>query len=142
MPSARKQTVIEAPVEQVWAYIGDPRRYPEWAGNVVSVTGLATVEAEAEFQQVSKSPLGKSETTFRIEELDELRTIKLRCEQTGYYSRWVLTEAQSQTFAEVEIGIEPTALQYRLMFGVMGKRYLRSIADQAVDGVRTRLQRG
>ena len=142
MPSARKQTVIEAPVEQVWAYIGDPRRYPEWAGNVVSVTGLATVEAEAEFQQVSKSPLGKSETTFRIEELDELRTIKLRCEQTGYYSRWVLTEAQSQTFAEVEIGIEPTALQYRLLFGVMGKRYLRSIADQAVDGVRTRLQRG
>ena len=142
MPSARKQTVIEAPVDQVWAYIGDPRRYPEWAGNVVSVTGLATVEAEAEFQQVSKSPLGKSETTFRIEELDELRTIKLRCEQTGYYSRWVLTEAQSQTFAEVEIGIEPTALQYRLLFGVMGKRYLRSIADQAVDGVRTRLQRG
>ena len=141
MPSARKQTVIEAPVEQVWAYIGDPRRYPEWAGNVVSVTGLATVEAEAEFQQVSKSPLGKSETTFRIEELDELRTIKLRCEQTGYYSRWVLTEAQSQTFAEVEIGIEPTALQYRLLFGVMGKRYLRSIADQAVDGVRSRLQR-
>ena len=54
----------------------------------------------------------------------------------------MLTEAQSQTFAEVEIGIEPTALQYRLLFGVMGKRYQRSIADQAVDGVRTRLQRG
>ena len=142
MPSARKQTLIEAPVEQVWAYIGDPRSYPEWAGNVLSVTGLATVEAEAEFQQVTKSPLGKSETTFRIDELDELRTIKLRCEQSGYYSRWVLTEAQSQTFAEVEIGIEPTALQYRLLFGVMGKRYLRSIVDQAVDGVRSRLQRG
>ena len=141
MPSARKQTLIEAPVEQVWAYIGDPRSYPEWAGNVLSVTGLATVEAEAEFQQVTKSPLGKSETTFRIDELDELRTIKLRCEQSGYYSRWVLTEAQSQTFAEVEIGIEPTALQYRLLFGVMGKRYLRSIVDQAVDGVRSRLQR-
>ena len=141
MPSARKQTVIEAPVEQVWAYIGDPRRYPEWAGNVVSVTGLATVEAEAEFQQVSKSPFGKAETTFRIEELDEMRTIKLRCEQTGYYSRWVLTEAQSFTFAEVEIGIDPTAMQYRLLFGVMGKRYLRSIADQAVDGVRSRLKR-
>ena len=142
VPSARKQTLIEAPVEQVWAYIGDPRSYPEWAGNVLSVTGLATVEAEAEFQQVTKSPLGKSETTFRIDELDELRTIKLRCEQSGYYSRWVLTEAQSQTFAEVEIGIEPTALQYRLLFGVMGKRYLRSIVDQAVDGVRSRLQRG
>jgi uncharacterized protein YndB with AHSA1/START domain len=140
--SWRQQAVIEAPVEQVWAYIGDPRRYPEWAGNVISITGLATVEREAEFRQVSKSPLGKTETTFKIEELDDLHTIKLRCQQSGYYSRWVLTEAQSSTFAEVEIGIEPTAVQYRLFFGVMGKRYLRRLVEQAIDGLRTRLQSG
>ena len=103
-----------------WAYIGNPRRYPEWAGNVVSVTGLATVEPDAEFQQVSQTPLGKAETTFKIEQLEDLHTIKLRCQQSGYYSRWVLTEAQSCTFAEVEIGIEPTAVQYRLLFGAMG----------------------
>jgi uncharacterized protein YndB with AHSA1/START domain len=139
--SWRQQAVIEAPVEQVWAYIGDPRRYPEWAGNVVSITGLATVAPDAEFQQVSQTPLGKAETTFKIEELDDLRTIKLRCQQSGYYSRWVLTEAQSSTFAEVEIGIEPTAVQYRLLFGAMGKRYLRRLTEQAIDGLRTRLQR-
>jgi hypothetical protein len=51
--------------------------------------------------------MGKAETTFKIEELDDLHAIKLRCQQSGYYSRWVLTEAQSSTFAEVEIGIEP-----------------------------------
>ena len=129
-------------MEQVWAYIGDPHRYPEWAGNVVSITGLATVAPDAEFQQVSQTPLGKAETTFRIEELDDLHTIKLRCQQSGYYSRWVLTEAQSSTFAEVEIGIEPTAVQYRLLFGAMGKRYLRRLVEQAIDGVRTRLQGG
>jgi uncharacterized protein YndB with AHSA1/START domain len=140
--SWRQQAVIEAPVEQVWAYIGDPHRYPEWAGNVVSITGLATVEPDAEFQQVSQTPLGKAETTFKIEELDDLHTIKLRCQQSGYYSRWVLTEAQSSTFAEVEIGIEPTAVQYRLLFGAMGKRYLRRLVEQAIDGLRTRLQRG
>ena len=128
-------------MEQVWAYIGDPRRYPEWAGNVVSITGLATVAPDAEFQQVSQTPLGKAETTFKIEELDDLHTIKLRCQQSGYYSRWVLTEAQSSTFAEVEIGIEPTAVQYRLLFGAMGKRYLRRLTEQAIDGLRTRLQR-
>jgi polyketide cyclase/dehydrase/lipid transport protein len=129
-------------VEQVWAYVGDPRTYPEWAGNVISITGLATVEPDAEFQQVSQTPLGKSETTFKVEELDDLHTIKLRCQQSGYYSRWVLTEAQSSTFAEVEIGIEPTAVQYRLFFGAMGKRYLRRLVEQAIDGVRTRLQGG
>ena len=129
-------------MEQVWACVGDPRRYPEWAGNVLSVTGLATVEPHAEFRQVSKSPLGKAETTFRIEELDDLHTIKLRCQQSGYYSRWVLTEAQSSTFAEVEIGIEPTAIQYRLLFGALGKRYLRRLVEQAVDGLRATLDRG
>jgi uncharacterized protein YndB with AHSA1/START domain len=139
--SWRQQAVIEAPVEQVWACVGDPRRYPEWAGNVVSVTGLATVEPDAEFRQVSRSPVGKAETTFRIEELDELRTIKLRCQQSGYYSRWVLTEAQSSTFAEVEIGIDPTAIQYRVLFGALGKRYLRRLVEQALDGLRTTLQR-
>jgi len=140
--SWRQQAIIEAPVDQVWGYIGDPRRYPEWAGNVISVTGLATVEPDAEFRQVSKSPLGKAETTFRIEELEDLRTIMLRCQQSGYYSRWVLTEAQSSTFAEVEIGIEPTAIQYRLLFGALGKRYLRRLVEQALDGLRTTLQRG
>jgi len=140
--SWRQQVVIEAPVEQVWAYVGDTRTYPEWAGGVISITGLATVEPDAEFQQVSKTPLGgKTETTFKIEELDDLHTIKLRCQQSGYYSRWVLTEAQSSTFAEVEIGIEPTAVQYRVLFGAMGKRYLRRLVEQAIDGVRTRLQR-
>jgi len=140
--SWRQQVVIEAPVEQVWAYVGDPRTYPEWAGSVISITGLASVEPDAELQQVSKTPLGgKTETTFKIEELDDLHTIKLRCQQSGYYSRWVLTEAQSSTFAEVEIGIEPTAVQYRVLFGAMGKRYLRRLVEQAIDGVRTRLQR-
>ena len=142
MSSWRQQAVIEAPLEQVWACVGDPRRYPEWAGNVVSVTGLATVEPDAEFRQVSKSPIGKAETTFRIEELDDLRTIKLCCQQSGYYSRWVLTEAQSSTFAEVEIGIEPTAIQYRVVFGALGKRYLRRLVEQALDGLRMTLQRG
>ena len=96
----------------------------------VSVTGLATVERDAEYRQTTKAPLvGTEETTFKIEELDDLHVIKLRCQKTGYYSRWVLTEAQSSTFAEVEIGVEPTAIQYRLFFGALGKRYLRRIAD-------------
>ena len=98
------------------------------------------MEPDAEFRQVSRSPVGKAETTFRIEELDELRTIKLRCQQSGYYSRWVLTEAQSSTFAEVEIGIDPTAVQYRVLFGALGKRYLRRLVEQALDGLRTTLQ--
>ena len=136
MLSWRQQALIEAPVDEVWSYVGDPARYPEWAQNVVSVTGLADIEPGAEFRQVTRTPVGKEETTFTIEELDDLHEIKLRCEKTGYYSRWVLTDAQSSTFADVEIGIEPTALQYRVFFAAMGKRYLRRITEQTIDGLR------
>jgi uncharacterized protein YndB with AHSA1/START domain len=136
MPSWRQQALIEAPVEEVWGAVGDPRAYPAWASDVVAVTGLAEVEPDAEFQQVSKMPFGEAETTYRIEALEDMREIKLRCTQSGYYSRWVLTEAQDQTFMDVEVGIEPTALQYRLMFGAMGKRHLRRITEDSLDGLR------
>jgi hypothetical protein len=67
--------------------------------------------------------------------------IKLRCQKSGYYSRWTITEAQSSTFAEIEIGVEPTAIQHRLFFGALGKRYLRRVAEQAIDGLRAVIRR-
>jgi len=136
MSAWREQTLIEAPVESVWKLVGDPSRYPEWAGNVVEVTGLAEVAERATFEQTSRTPLGKETTTFEIEKLDDLHEIKLVCRKSGYYSRWILTPAQEATFAEVEIGVEPTAPQYRLYFGVLGKRYMRRITEQAIAGLR------
>jgi hypothetical protein len=136
MPSWRQQALIEAPLQDVWDVVGDPREYPRWAGDVVEVTGLAEVAPDAEFQQVSKTPLGNDETTFKIEALDDMREIKLRCQKSGYYSRWVLTEAQESTFMDVEIGVDPTAIQYRLFFGAMGKRYFRRLTEDSLDGLR------
>jgi uncharacterized protein YndB with AHSA1/START domain len=137
MSSWRQQAVIDAPVEAVWELVGDPNRYPEWAGEVVAVTGLASVDEGQQFRQVSKGPLGKSETTFAIDALEELKEIKLRCTESGYYSRWLLTEAQGSTFADVEIGMEPTAIQYRVLAAtVMGKRWNRKIVQEAIDGLR------
>ena len=60
----------------------------------------------------------------------------MRCQQSGWYSRWVLTEARDATFVDVEIGIEPTALQYRVLFGALGKRYFRETAEQTLGGLR------
>lgn len=144
MSSWRQQAVIDAPVEVVWGLVSDPSRYPEWAAEVVEVTGLpATVDSGAEFRQVSKTPFGKSETTFAVEALEELREIKLRCQTSGYYSHWRLTEAQGATFAEVEIGMEPTALQYRMLAAtVMGKRWYRRVSQEALDGLRDLAARG
>jgi hypothetical protein len=135
--SWREQALIDAPLEVVWALIGDPNRYPEWAADVVEVTGLPSVDRGAEYRQVSKTPLGKAETTFTVEELEELREVKLRCLSSGYYSRWVLTEAQGSTFTEVELGMEPTGLQYRVLDAtLMGKRWYRRITQETLDGLR------
>lgn len=47
MSSWRQQALIDAPVNVVWELVGDPKRYPEWAGDVVEVTGLASVDEGA-----------------------------------------------------------------------------------------------
>lgn len=142
MPSSwRQQALIEAPVADVWALVGDPNRFPEWAAHVVAITGLAAVEGGETFTQTSKTMLGEHDTTFKIEELDELHAIKLRCVDSGFYSRWVLTEAQEATFIDIEVGIEPTALRYRAMMAAQGgKRYFRKLADDSLDGVRALTQ--
>jgi uncharacterized protein YndB with AHSA1/START domain len=140
MSSWRQQALIEAPVEEVWRFVGDPASYPDWAKDVVDVTGLPRAEPDATFRQVMKTPLGTRETTFRIEDLEELHEITLRCTATGYYSRWLLTAARENTFADVEIGVEPSALRYRVI-AALGKRWFRRMAEDSIDGLRGELAR-
>jgi hypothetical protein len=123
-------------VEDVWLLVGDPRRYTEWAGDVIEVTGLPVVAEGAEFSQTTKTPLGKSRTDFVVEELEDMREIRLRCLRTGYYSHWLLTEAGDDTFCEVEVGMEPSALPYKLMDGALGRRWYRNVVTDWVDRIR------
>ena len=137
MSSCHRQALIYAPVGEVWNLVGDPARYPEWAAGVVEVTGLAEIAAGAEYKQKTNTPLGSATTTtFRIDQLDELHEIHLRCESSGLYSHWLLTEAQDSTFVDLEIGMEPAALKHRAFDAVLGKRWYRGLADDSLDGLR------
>lgn len=60
--------------------------------------GADARRARLAFSQWTRTPLGKSEMTLQVEEFDELTAIKMRCTVSGYYSRWMLTEAQGGTF--------------------------------------------
>ena len=92
-------------MESVWALVGDPNRYPEWASEIVEVTGLATVEKDAIFQQVSQDQGETEVVNFCIEECDEMiRTIQMRCLESRFYLRAGLTEAQGNTFVDIETG--------------------------------------
>ena len=137
-----EQTLIDAPLEEVWRLVGDPRRYPEWVGEeVLEVTGLPTVEKGATYEQVTRNPVGKSsvKTVFEIDELTEagdLHQIRMRCTDSGWYSRWKLTEADGGTFTDLEIGMEPTKIGYRAIDTAVGKRWYRRVAKSSFDGLK------
>jgi hypothetical protein len=133
--SYRQQTLIEAPLTAVWQLVGDPRRYPEWAGDVVEVTGLPEVEQGAQFEQTTKTPVGNATTPYLVEALDDLREIRLRCLKSGYYSRWLLTEAGDDTFCEVEVGMDPKTLPYRALNATVGRRWYRSTVTDWLERI-------
>ena len=136
MSSSRSQALIDAPVDAVWDLVGDPNRHPEWFPWAVEVSGLPRIVTDATYRQVSRGIGGRIETTFAIEELDELRRITLRCRDTGVYVRWLLTDAQGSTFADIEMGFEPTSLMVRIADVTVGKRYCRRWTGEALDGLR------
>jgi hypothetical protein len=141
MASWRQQALIEAPVEKVWELVGDPRRHPEWWPNVVAVGDLKITE-NAKYRQVTRAKGATTvETTFNIEQLDELRTIKVRCLDSGTYGRFLLTDVRGQTFADVELGIDPVNLRYRLFDWTEGKRYFRRWTESALDGLKKAAER-
>ena len=103
MSSWRQQALVEAPLERVWELVGDPNRYPEWASDIVEVTGLPRIAQDATFRQVTRNADGTSASTFKIEELEDLRSIKMRCLDTNTYTRFVLTDAGGETFVEATL---------------------------------------
>ena len=140
MGAYRQQALIEAPVEAVWREVGDPKRYPQWAGDVVEVTGLDDVIEGAIYHQKTRTPLGNSETDFVVEQLHDMREIQVRCLLSGYYLHWLLTEAGDDTFAEVEVGMDPKHMRYRAVDMTVGKRWYRNVVEQTLESLRTAIR--
>jgi carbon monoxide dehydrogenase subunit G len=134
----KRQAVIDAPVEEVWRLVGDPRRHPEWFPRVVEVNGQRFEEGE-EYAQITKQGRGTVETEFMIERLDDLREIKFACQKTGMYAHWLLTDAQGDTFVDVEMGMQPKSTGDKVFDAVLGRRYFRRWLDQSLDALRGRL---
>jgi uncharacterized protein YndB with AHSA1/START domain len=141
MASWKQQALIEAPVEQVWSVLVDPVRSPEWSQDVLAVTGGPTkIERGSTFDVTGRGPLGlKSTTTFRVEELEDMHELKMKCQYSGFYSHWVLTPAQNGTFAEVELGteqVESRSAGGRMAAALHTKSYLRGQVENLLDGLR------
>lgn len=142
MSVCRNQALIHAPPQRVWELVGDPRRHPDWWPRVIEVRGERFDEGSA-YAQVTKSPTGRIETRMKVERLDDLRQIDMRCTTTGTYARWLLTEAQGDTFVDVEFGIDPNGVGDRVFDAAFGKLYFRRWLSQslaALEEVATRTE--
>ena len=127
---------MDAPVERIWELVGDPNRHPEWWPKVIEVNGERFDEG-SEYVQVTRSAMGKDETTdFVVERKQEMREIKLRCQVSGTYAHWLMTEAQGATFVDVEFGMDPKGLGLRLFDGAFGRIYFRRWMEQSVEGLK------
>jgi uncharacterized protein YndB with AHSA1/START domain len=142
MASWRQQGLIEAPVSQVWDMLCDPGRAPEWAQDVIEVTGgPVKIQKGSTYLVTARGPLGlKGTTPFKVEELDDMRELKMQCQVTGFYSHWLLTDAQGGTFAEVEMGVEEIeakrGIQGRVIGALHTKNFLRRAVDNVLDNLR------
>ncbi len=96
---------------------------------MLAVTGAPTkIEKGSTFDLTGRGPLGlKATTTFKVEELEDMHELKMKCQFSGFYAHWLLTQAQDGTFTEVELGIEPIETQPpgRAVAALHTKSYLR-----------------
>jgi uncharacterized protein YndB with AHSA1/START domain len=143
----KQQTLIDAPVAEVWKVLADPKRSPEWAEDVLEVTGgPAEIQKGSIIEVTARGPLGlKGTTPFKIEELEDMHELKMKCQVSGFYTHWLLTEAQGGTFTELELGIEPLerrrTIQGRAIGALHTKSFLRRTVERTLDGLRRVLGR-
>jgi uncharacterized protein YndB with AHSA1/START domain len=147
MASWKQQALVEAPVKEVWELLCDPARAAEWGEDVLEVTGgPAKIEKGSTFDVTARGPLGmKGTTPFRVEEFEDMHELKMQCQVSGFYSHWLLTEAQGGTFTELELGVEELpakrGVQGRAIGALHTKSFLRRTAEKSLDGVRRALGR-
>ena len=136
MSGVREQMLVEAPVPIVWDLVGDPRRYSEWLPRVFEIQGERFDQGD-EFVQVSRQPmLGRDEAHFLIDDMEELREIRMHCTISGMFVHWKLTDARGGTFLDAEFGMDPLRRRDRLFDAVAGRRFFRRWLFEALDGLK------
>jgi hypothetical protein len=135
MSGHREQAHLDAPVEVIWELVATPTRHPEWWPRVIEVRGERFEQGD-EYAQVTETMLGRKVTEFLFERRDNLRQVRLSCQQTGMYADWLFTPAQGGTFVELEMGMNPKHLGERVFDAAIGRSYFRRWATGSLDGLR------
>ena len=134
MSDCRRQALIDAPVDVVWALVRDVNRHPDWWPKVVEVE-CEGLEEGCTYRQVTQTPFGYQELDVVVDRLEELRELRIRCVNTGTFVDLALTPAGTGTFVDARFGMEPLTTRTRIFDAVAGKRYFRRWLEQSLDAM-------
>lgn len=127
----RHQTLIEAPIEDVWAVISDPLTHPDWWPDVVEVRLEEPLVEGGEYIRSSRLlPFRDAvEAVWVAERLEDLKEARFRCTVSGTWAHFKITPAQAETFVELETGMDPKRLRWRLVKATSGSFFKGWILD-------------
>lgn len=129
--SYRRHALIDAPTEDVWPVVSDPRTHPDWWPEVTEVRAAGELAQGDEYVRVSRRLgfLDQVDGVWVVERLEHLKEAHFRCTVSGAYTRFALTPAQDQTFVEVEAGMLPPNLRWRLAKALSRQYFIRWLRD-------------
>jgi polyketide cyclase/dehydrase/lipid transport protein len=134
-----EQGLVDAPTAVVWELVGNPGSYPRWWPSWIEVDG-EDFDMGSEFVQLSHGPMRQTHrTVFHVDQLEELREIRMHCTKSGMYAHWRLTPAQDATFVDVAGGMEPLGFAAWAYDATLGRRFWRSWAAGALSALRESL---
>jgi hypothetical protein len=139
MSAYRAQAHLDAPLEDVWALVGNPATYPEWWPVAVEIRG-ETFEVGDVYTQVVGIAGRRREFSRIVDRREEFKELSWHCPTTGGFQRWLLTDAQGGTFVDMEMGIkDPERARFGLFDKTVGRWFIKHWAEQAIDGLRRTL---
>jgi len=132
--SYRRHALIEASIEDVWSIVSDPRTHPDWWPDVIEVRASGLPTEGEEYWRASRRLgfLDQVDGIWVVERLEHLKEAHFRCTVSGSYARFAVTPAQDQTSLEIEAGMLPPNLRWRLakaMSRLYFIRWLREVLD-------------
>ena len=125
MSDYRMQAHLDAPLDEVWALVGNPATYPQWWPAAVEIRGEKFEVGDVYTQVLATFAGRRLEYTRVIDRRDELKELRWSCPTTGGFQNWLVTAAQGGTFVDMEMGLHPPALRYRLFDRSVGRWFMK-----------------
>jgi uncharacterized protein YndB with AHSA1/START domain len=140
MPTTRRQRVLPATPDAVWAVVGDPYQLPRWWPKVERVERVS----EGRFTEVLRTQKGRPvRADFRIAEHEAPRRVAWAQELDGTPFERVLAAASVHVALEpgedgatkVELALEQRMRGMSRFGGVLVRRASAKVLDEALDGL-------